>query len=220
MDRDTKLSFIPKKSLAKTEFLQRRPVSLFLALSFSFFIITSAVYGGSYFYANTLKKDIETKRATLEETKKQFDLSIIEKAKNLKSRIESAKSLIGNHIALSSFFDFLGGITLRSVGYSTFQYSQKEGGPEVSLNALGPSYASAALQRDAFSLEVEKKSLVSFSVGGYRLDEKGNVGFAVKATLNPATFLYKNTVKTSNGAVPPQEEASGTESGSNTTQNQ
>lgn len=194
MDKDAKLSFIPKKPLARSDLLQSRPVSLFLTLSFSLLVITAATYGGLYFYAGALKKEINEKKVTLEETRKKFDLSIIDKAKNFRSQIEAAQGLIDSHIALSSFFNFLGSATLKSVGYDTFQYLNKDGKTEVSLTGMAPDYASIALQRDAFLDEVEKKNLVSVSVGEYKLDTNGNVGFGLKAALNIIPFLYKSRI--------------------------
>lgn len=194
MDRDAKLSFIPKKPLARSDFLQSRPLSLFLTLSFSLLVITAATYGGLYFYTDALKKGISDKKATLEDTRKKFDLSIIEKAKAFKTQIETAQGLIDGHIALSSLFDFLGAATLKSVGYDTFQYLNKDGKTEISLDGKAPNYASVALQRDALLLEVEKKNLASVSVGNYKLDENGNVVFGWRASFSPTAFLYKNTV--------------------------
>src|SRR3989344_394255 len=172
MDRETKLSFIPKKPLARSNLLESRPVSLFLTISFSLLVITMAVYGGFYFYTDALKKEIVEKKTTLEEARKKFDLSIVEKAKSFKSQIETAQGLIDGHIALSSLLDFLGGATL---------------------------------QRDALLREVEKKNLASVSVGEYKLDPVGNVGFGWKAVFNTTPFLYKNAFAGVVSAVPSEE---------------
>ena len=193
MDSNNKISFIPKKSLARTDFSGKKPISLFLTLSFSIFLITCAVYGGAYIYTQTLEKGIDVKKKELQELRNNFDLSIIDKAKDLKARMKSAQELVNQHIALSSFFDFLEQATLKSVGYSSFQYSNKDGKLEATLSGMAPNYASVALQRDGLSLETENKGrLSSFSMGGYKLDENGNVSFTLKAALNPSLFLYKN----------------------------
>jgi hypothetical protein len=198
MDTNAKISFIPKKPLAKRDFLERQPVSLFLVLSFSIFFITSAVYGGSYLYARSLSNGIDAKKAQLEDIKSKFDLSIIDKAKDLRARIGYAQGIIDKHITLSSFFDFLGQVTLRSIGYKSFQYSsEKDGKLEVTLSGMGPDYASVALQRDALALEVgQKEHLADFSMGGYTLDSNGNVNFNLMMTLNPAPFLYQKDLST------------------------
>lgn len=190
---NNKISFIPKKSLARTDLSGKHPLSLFLTLSFSVFLITCAVYGGAYIYAQTLEKGIDIKKKELQDLRNKFDLSIVDKAKDLKARMKSAQELVDGHTALSSFFDFLEQATLRSVGYSSFQYSNKDGKLEISLMGMAPDYASVALQRDGFTLETENKGhLSSFSIGNYRLDESGNVSFAIKASLNPSLFLYKS----------------------------
>lgn len=193
MDSNNKISFIPKKSLARTDLSGKKPISLFLTLSFSIFLITCAVYGGAYMYTQTLEKGIEVKKKELKELRNNFDLSIIDKAKDLKARMKSAQELVDGHVALSSFFDFLEQATLKSVGYSSFQYSNKDGKLEASLVGMAPNYASVAIQRDGFLLETENKGRLSnFSMGGYKLDENGNVSFTLKASLNPSLFLYKN----------------------------
>ena len=113
---NNKISFIPKKSLARTDLSGKKPISLFLTLSFSIFLITCAVYGGAYIYSQTLEKGIDVKKKELQDLKNEFDLSIIDKAKDLKARIKSAQELVDGHLALSLFFDFLEQATLRSVG--------------------------------------------------------------------------------------------------------
>lgn len=195
MDSNSQISFIPKRSLAKRDLLGRQPVSLFLVLSFSVFFITSAVFGGSYFYARSLSNGIDAKKAELSGLKSKFDLSIIDKAKDLRAQIGHAQEIIGGHISLNSFFEYLGQITLRSVGYRSFEFSQKDGKLEVSLSGTAPDFASLALQRDALALETGgKEHLANFSMGNYALDQSGNVNFTLKATLNPSQFLYKNTL--------------------------
>lgn len=215
MDNTAKISFIPKKPLVRKDFSERKPISLLFTLSFSIFLITSAVYGGMYFYAQALTKEIETQKTELKDIRSRFDLTIIDKAKDLQSRIASARELVDRHLALSPFFDFLATGTLRSVGYDTFQYAQKEGKLEVSLTGKAPSYASLALQRDGFKLETgEKEHFLDFSMNGYKLDQDGNVSFMLKATLNPSLFLYKKgiaAVPSPEADVEGMEESSGAE---------
>ncbi len=193
MDNDKKISFIPKKSLARSDFSGKKPMSLFLTLSFSIFLITCVVYGGAYIYAQSLQKGIEVKKQELQDLRNKFDLTIIDKAKDLKARMKSAQELIDGHLVLSSFFDFLEQTTLKSVGYSLFQYSNNDGKLEASLNGMAPNYASLALQRDGFSLETGNKGRLSdFSMGGYKLDENGNVSFTIKFSPNPSLLSYKS----------------------------
>ncbi|MBI5816999.1 MAG: hypothetical protein HZB09_01080, partial [Candidatus Yonathbacteria bacterium] len=143
--------------------------------------------------SQTLEKGIDVKKKELQDLRNKFDLSIIDKAKDLKARIKSAQELIDGHLALSSFFDFLEQTTLKSVGYSSFQYANKDGKLEATLSGMAPNYASVALQRDGFSLETENKGhLSSFSMGGYKLDENGNVSFTMNVALNPSLFSYKS----------------------------
>lgn len=194
MDNNNKISFIPKKALIRSDLTGKQPVSLFLTLSFSTLLITCAIYGGAYIYVQTLEKGIDIKRKELQDLRNNFDLSIIDKARDLKARLKSAQELVDRHIALSSIFDYLGQVTLRSVGYNSFQYINKDSKLDVSLGGMAPSYASVALQKDSFSLETGNQGhLTSFSMGDYKLDENGNVSFTLKASLNSALFLYKNS---------------------------
>lgn len=203
MDSNNKISFIPKKALARSDFSGKQPVSLFLTLSFSALLITCAIYGGAYIYVQTLEKGIDIKRKELQDLRNNFDLSIIDKARDLKARLKSAQELVDGHIALSSIFDFLQQATLRSVGYNSFQYIRKDGKLDISLGGMAPSYASVALQKDGYSLETGNQGhLTTFSMGDYRLDENGNVSFTLKASLNPSLFLYKNSQEVASQEAP------------------
>lgn len=195
-DRSEKISFIPKKPLGAGDSLTVRPMSLLLTISLAIFLITAASYGTEYFYASALKKSIAQKEARLEEMRRNFDTSILEKAQNLKLRFAFADRLIKNHISLSSFFDFLSQNTLRSVGYATLEYKKLEGEYTVMLTGAAPSYGSLALQNDHFSRKVsEEQGNVSgmfskFSMGDYKLDPAGNVNFSIRAALNPGKLLF------------------------------
>lgn len=144
-------------------------------------------------YAQSLQKGIDVKKKELQNLRNDFDLSIVDKAKDLKARMKFAQELVHGHIVLSSFFDFLEQATLKSVGYASFQYLNKDGKLDASLSGIAPNYASLALQRDGLILETgNKEHLANFSIGDYKLDESGNVLFSLKASLNPSLFLYKN----------------------------
>lgn len=207
-DRSEKISFIPKKPLGTGDSAAVRPMSLLLTISLAIFFIAAASYGTEYFYASALKKRIAQKEAHLEEMRRNFDTSILKKAQNLKLRFAFADRLIKNHISLSSFFDFLSQNTLRSVGYTTFEYKKVEGGEyAVTLMGAAPSYGSLALQNDHFSREIAKEENISgmfakFAMGDYKLDPLGNVNFSIKATLNPGKLLFTESLEVAERAAP------------------
>ncbi|GMQ95250.1 MAG: hypothetical protein BMS9Abin13_363 [Patescibacteria group bacterium] len=209
MDKDTSVSFIPKKSLAKQAGRRKRPRSLWLFLSSLIFFLTVASYGGLYFYNVTLEEVLTEKNDKLESIKKELDpTNVIESAMALQTKIDTARRLLDDHISLLPLFDFLERNTLKSVKFDSFSFSRKEAtdapasgavnsAPDeleitISMKGRAVSYASLAFQSDVFA--EAKRYIKSFSISNLKPDASGDIVFDFNAVLNPSFLLYANTL--------------------------
>jgi len=211
MDKDTKVSFIPKKPLSGKTDRRARPMSLLLFLSFLIFFITLAAYGGLYFYNSNLQVVLEGKVADLEAAKEKADpTGAIKKAEDLQARINNTKNLLEGHIAPSRVFDLLEEVTLKSVVLNGFTFEKESidtnqgGALRESVQSAGTSnfvirtggnassYASLAYQSDVLKQDIENnRRIKSFSIKNPSLDVSGNVTFDLDITLDTIFLLYK-----------------------------
>lgn len=202
MDKETKISFIPKKPLAVDKARARRPMGIFLAVSFLLFFVVLSVYGGLYLYKANLEKTLAGKVSELEAEKEKGDpAGVIEKAETLQKRVESAERILGNHIALSRVFALLEELTLKSITFNSLTIKQAGAstGGEASSGALfsvdlkgnAKSYASLAYQSDVLRKEMESGGRVEyFSITGATPNKMGDVSFGMEMRLYAKFFSY------------------------------
>ncbi|MDO8492240.1 MAG: hypothetical protein Q7S34_01185, partial [bacterium] len=185
-------------------------VSIVTILVVIIFFGVVALSAGSYLYRGLLIKKLADKKEVLEKAKEGFDLETIKKLKRLDIRIESAKSLLEQHIATSAFFDILESATLKTVRFKDLSLSIKAqnsasiGGATISdnplqtgsagtsidfkMNGIAKSYNSVALQSDLFNKTKGFKEPIFSSLN---LNELGEISFIVSALLDPQVLLYR-----------------------------
>ncbi len=183
-------SFIPKKPLASTtpSLYKRKTVPLFTLISVVIFIISLAAAGGTFLYKEYLKQSLDDKKASLARNRAKFDPAKIEELKRLDVRIEHSKKLLSNHLAFTTFFDLLGDATLKNVQYKSLNLqTSAEGSIAIDIKGVAKNYASVALQSDEFA---KTKGMQDVLISDLSLDQIGNVGFSVKANIDPDVFRY------------------------------
>lgn len=204
MDHQFKTSFIPKKPIVAPAGGYRAvsTINLFSLLAVTLFIIALVLSGAVFFYKNLLAKQIQSNKATLERAKGAFDPELIERIIRLDTRIETSKKLLSEHLALSSFFDFLSTVTLQTVRFKDFSFSYlAKDKIKVEMSGQAESYASIALESDLLN---SQKYLSGAVVGDMALEPSGLVSFKVEATVNPALISYSATIA---GKTPAESES-------------
>jgi len=83
MATEPNISFIPKKPLAKSPEVEKRPISLFAMLSVLLLVLVLATYGGVFYYTRTIQNNIAIKEEKIEKFNQEFDKDIIQEAKSL-----------------------------------------------------------------------------------------------------------------------------------------
>lgn len=198
MDTRLRTSFIPKKALVPkgTSSGARVSINLFLSLGVIIFFLTLALAGGAYLYKVLIRKNIDEKEAMLEKAKKAFEPSLIADVKRLDSRIASAKTILDNHSAVVPVFDLLESLTLKTIRFTEFSYSNAGGAPMLDIKGEAQSYASVALLSDSFASNEKIKNPVFSDIN---LSESGWVQFAFTASLDPSTVAFRNYFTASSG---------------------
>lgn len=189
MDPQAPTSFIPKKSLDSSVVARGSAFgSLMLLISIFMFTISLLAAGGVFAYQGFLTKSIVDADASLQKAQEAFDLSTIQDLIRIDSRIKNARVLLQKHTAPSAVFAFLADQTLQTVQFNSFEYTlQDDGTASISMEGLGNSFASVALQSDQFGASKVLKDVV-FS--GIKVEAGNTVTFTVKATVDAALINY------------------------------
>ncbi len=191
MEPKFKTSFIPKQSLESSVAPQRAPrkrVGLGLGSFISLIVFLAAVglSAGLFLYERYLTESIATKKDTLERARDAFQPALIRELTRLDTRIQAAKEILELHVAPSAIFGILEQVTLESVRYDSFDYSNDNGFPTISMAGVATDFEAVALQSDAYG---ENNFLIEPVVSDLDSDE-GTITFAFKASVEPQTVSF------------------------------
>lgn len=185
-------SFIPKKPQASSKKRRKSTtINIFFLIALLIFLGASAASVGAYFYLQLVERSIEEKSIELANARAAYEPALIEDLQKMDRRIQAAQSILDNHQALSSFFEFLESATLQNVQFDSFRYTVSGGSIDFAMNGKARSFSSVALQSDIFGNDsFIRNSLFS----NLNLDEIGNVTFSYTATLDPSLVSYRSLV--------------------------
>ncbi|MDD4989012.1 MAG: hypothetical protein PHV42_01110 [Candidatus Pacebacteria bacterium] len=195
MDPKLQTSFIPKKALTDGAVVSSgiNLVSLIISV---IFILTLATSGGLYLYSGVLDGQIVKETKTLKDNEDALESQTLEQYIRLDNRIEAAKQILHNHIAVTPIFDTLQKTVLRSIQFS--ELTLTFGGPDkVQLSMKGQTlnYGSIAYQSDVISKD-ESGLIKNPIFSDLNLDSSGNVTFSFTSTLDPSLILYERNLNT------------------------
>jgi hypothetical protein len=211
MENRLQTSFMPKRPVVgggMESLRQKSPPSFLMIIGVVVFVITLAGFGGMYWYKGSITASNEVKKQQIQDAIKNFEPELTKQLTVLKTRIDSGKQLLGNHIAFSSVLGLLESITTKTVRFTemTFDSSTEPQtkAQKVSIAMKGESqnYAAVAFQSDLFAKNENIKSAVFSDLN---LNDKGMVVFTAKADIIPSSILYKKTLPETE--IMPAEEA-------------
>ncbi len=194
-------SFIPKKPLSPDDHRAgRRVVGFFSLGSLIIFISVLALSVGVFLYQQFLLQNINAMKRSLDRARAAFEPSLIAELRRLDTRIETAKKLIGVHVAATPVFHLLELNTLQNVRFSDFSYTAT-GGDSVSITMKGEarSFSAIALQADLLASRREVKDPVFSNLTP---DKGGLVAFSFSGNIDPRVVLYQSTLDTTPPASP------------------
>jgi hypothetical protein len=183
-------SFIPKGPLATpgagpaSKVKQSGLFGLFCLFVFMLSLIGSVgIFGYNWYLGSKITKmgnDLQDARAA-------FEPETIRELTRLDARIVGTKDLLAQHSVLTPLFDFIESSTLKSLRFSSLDYSASSQGIVLSMRGQAHGYASVALQADVFN---KSKYIKNPMFSDLTLDDKGNVTFAFKGNLDPALISF------------------------------
>jgi len=196
MESKFQTSFIPKKPIPLASTTNQPKRVGFTTIASSIVILVVLALGvGVFMWQTLLQGEITKMKAEIDKAKSSFEPALIAKLARADLRIESGKQLINQHLALSTFFDTVGELTLKGVRFTSFDYQQLGQRVVVSMDGQGQSYSTMALQSDLFLKN--KTYLQEPNISGLTLDQKtGFIMFKFTATIDPSVVSYKKSLTT------------------------
>jgi hypothetical protein len=197
MDSNVQPSFIPKKVLSQQAQKPKHHMSLFSLIGTIIFItviiLAGLVVGAEY----VINNNIEQKQAALQLELDKFQGKLVSDLFVLDTRLIVSNALLKKHFSLSEFLSFLGKNTLKSIGFSSFNFNSdgSDKGPIVALNGHTSSFASLALQQRQFNNPANVAFIKDVQITNPNLDQNGQVTFTVTANLDPDKFSYATLIK-------------------------
>jgi len=190
MDTKFQSSFIPKQPV-------NEPVrvhvgsNIFFLLSFLVFIVGCVGSGGVYLWNQQMDKKITDINASLIKFRNSFDQNTIKEFVLLNNRINSADTLLKQHVAPSVLFKVIGDVTLRKVRFTSFKYNNA-GGDKISINMAGmaESYEAVALQASAFTNPKLRNVFRNSIFSDPNLNDDGGATFTFSTGIDPTLLNY------------------------------
>lgn len=192
MDGKFQTAFIPKKPVVSPVRVGHSGTSLFMVVSIFIFVISLALAGSVFGGQKYLSAQLEKDKVDFAKAQEAFDVLTIETLVKLDKRIESAKKILNNHIAVSPIFDYLESKTLKNARFKRMEFSfSKDNVVELDMKGEARNFSAVALQSDVF---VENKNFKNPMISDIDLIPGGNVTFSFKTQVEPNFALYKSMI--------------------------
>ncbi|MDB5204689.1 MAG: protein of unknown function with transrane region [Candidatus Taylorbacteria bacterium] len=201
METKFQTSFIPKTSLDPIATnTVHKPLGFFSFISSIIFFITVLVAGGAFGWDKYLETSKAKIQSDLERNVKSFEPQTLDEYVRLNNRIDSAKTLLASHVAVSYIFDFLQESTIQSVKFNDFKYEVgPDGTASLTMNGQAKSYNAVAYQAEVFGKE---RALKTPLFSNLDLDTFGNVIFNFTTKIDPGFINYTRKASTDTSASP------------------
>lgn len=204
MEPSIPTSFIPKRPLGaggtsynsgarSTE--PNRSLGILGLLAVVSVVATLLSFGGVYLYEQKLSNDKTTLETSINTARESVGSDFVADMQRLNARISGVNALLGSHVVVSPIFAELQATTLRSVQYEQFSYTiaadtqTRAQTVQVELSGNASSYATIALQSDAFT---QSKMIKNPVFSGLTRDDKGQkVSFKLVFNVSIEDLSYQ-----------------------------
>ncbi|MBU2416900.1 hypothetical protein KKA89_02860, partial [Patescibacteria group bacterium] len=199
VNKNTNISFIPKKPLAQKEILKRgnpalNTVTLFLFLTL--FLVTGVAIIEFVCIERKEAEKIQVTKQLIEYNKKLQEEEVIKDIENIRilaRKIKTAKNLLNKHIAPTGIFAFLEETTPRYISFSNFAFQKSQEKIKVTMSGQATSYETLAAFSQLYRRELLLERLESYSLTNFSTDKTDNqsgVSFAFAGTFKPQVVSY------------------------------
>jgi len=198
MESNIKASFIPDKMPNTRRGDGRSAVSsgggagdIFILIAIVTLAAVLALAAGVFLYDKFLTASVDKKNSQLQRAQKSFDQATIKELLRIDSRLQASDAVLANHLAPSELFNILEELTLKSIEYSSLEYSVGENGTiALKLSGKARSVNGVALQASIFG---QHNAIINPIFSNLDLVKDG-VTFDVSATINPTALRYITTL--------------------------
>ncbi len=203
METKFQTSFIPKRPIVteQSAHVGGPSVSLFMLISVILFIVSLAGAGFVLFWKNHLAAQQIEFQNTLTANEQQFNPDLIEKLGKINTKIDLAKQLLTNHLAVSETFNIVAQLTAEHVRFDSLDFSAPKSPKDqiiITMKGEGVSFNDIAFQSDVFGKSVQygtNKVIINPILSDLGLNTNGNVSFTFTTNLDPKDILYTKVLQ-------------------------
>ena len=210
METRFQTSFIPKKPLVTQESVHHSSssTSIFMLIAVLLFVLSLGGAGLVFFGKGYFLKIQNDLKYDLAENEKRFNLPLIEELKRANTKIDLAKQLLNNHIAVSEAINIISALTAEKVYFTDFEFSatdasknavaSQSGVYKVKMKGVADSFNSIAFQSDVFGRSQKygtNKVLRNPILSDMALDAGGNVTFNFSADITLPDISYEKVLR-------------------------
>lgn len=192
MEPKFRTSFIPKKALATATNLQKKSgggsfgVIMLLTLIIALGAVILSV--GVFLYQQILETSITRKVNTLERARAAFEPALIQELVRIDTRLEAAETILNRHITPSVLFEFIEGLTLKSVQFQDFNLTRiSDDKISISMKGIAKDFRGVALQADIFG---KSKFIREPIFSNLNLNQEGKAVFSLSAFVDPSFINF------------------------------
>ncbi len=200
MDPKFQSSFIPKKPLSESS-RALGPVSkntnIFSVIATILFLIPMFVCGGLFVYEKIVQSQIVGASKELDAARTAFEEDKIHELIDAGSRLNSIRGMLNKHLAVSELIFLLQNFTVKTIQFSNFTFTNKNGA-KISMDGESVSYNAVAKQSELFA---SSGFLFNSTFSDFALAQNGLVKFKYIGSVSPKLISYKESLT----ALEPQE---------------
>lgn len=156
-------------------------------LAYFFLLVALVATGGVFAYDRYLASEQAAKDASLARATASLDKTTIQGFLTLHDRLNTSKTLLGNHIALSGLFDLLESVTPNSVRFSSVNVTIDDQGAKLQANGVAKNFNALASASNYFGTDARLKNAIFSNI---TIGSGASVSFQLTATLDPKLIAY------------------------------
>lgn len=192
MDGVPQTTFMPRKPMSDAAQMKRTGGGVFLTIGSIILVLSLLISGGLFFYGQVyLPQSLTAEQNALHTEAQQFSSSPLSAMVTLSNQLAAAKIVLGQHVALSTLFNFLAANTVASVRFVGFSYTTDNNIFTVGLTGVAASFS--ALNAEENQLENSNSILKNPTVSDVAVTKTGSVTFTITGTIPLSDILYQNT---------------------------
>jgi hypothetical protein len=181
-------SFVPHSAAASARRSRADFSGAFGFLAYVVLGIAVALAFGVFFYGRILAVSKAAKDTELASAQAAINPTAVESFVRLSARLTSGETLLGKHIAFSTFFASLEKILLTTVRFTSLNLSMGDTGvSKIAGAGVAKNFNALAAASNAFATDGRIKDAIFSGIG---IGGGGSVSFTLSATLDPKIVTF------------------------------